>query len=199
MKLGRKLGGVSMADLGGFMQGSRILATLTILAGFSLAGAVALGQSTDTTKEGAAVDRSRMVAATMGGEGLETLARDLNARERALEHREKTIAAREEDLNSAEKRLEDRLVEIQKMRDEIKLMYDGMDERRIDKVVALVEMVEVMRAKDAAAFVAALEKDLAVGVLDRMQARKAGQLLAALPPQVAAPLAERMTNPFEGI
>jgi flagellar motility protein MotE (MotC chaperone) len=85
------------------------------------------------------------------------------------------------------------------MRDEIKLMYDGMDERRIDKVVALVEMVEVMRAKDAAAFVAALEKDLAVGVLDRMQARKAGQLLAALPPQVAAPLAERMTNPFEGI
>jgi flagellar motility protein MotE (MotC chaperone) len=140
-----------------------------------------------------------MVAATMGGEGLERLARDLNARERALDHREKTIKAREEDLLGAEKRLEERLGEIQKMRDEIRLMYDGMEEQRLKKVDELVEMVEVMRAKDGAQFIAALEKDLAVAVLDRMQAGKAGKILAEMLPQVAAPLAEKMTNPFDGI
>ena len=181
------------------MHGSRILALLTLIAGFSLAGAVALGQSAENAEPTETEERSRMVADTMGGEGLERLARDLNARERALDHREKTIRSREEDLLAAEKRLQERLVEIEKMRDEIRLMYDGMEEQRLKKVDELVEMVEVMRAKDGAAFVAALEKDLAVAVLDRMQSAKAGKILAEMLPQVAAPLAERMTNPFDGI
>lgn len=182
------------------MHGAKSLSLMTLLAGFSLAGAVALGQSNDATEEDVEdEDRRRSVTQTLGGEGLESLARDLNARESALDHREKTIRSREEDLLAAEKRLEARLDEIKTMRDEIKLMYDGMEEGRLKKVLGLVEMVEVMRAKDAALFVQALEPKLAVGVLDRMQRAKAGKLLAEMPPQVAAPLAELMTNPFEGI
>jgi len=182
------------------MKGAKILSLLTLLAGFSLAGAVALGQSAEEAKEDVTEnDRARLARKTLGGEGLESLARDLNARESALDHREKTIRSREEDLIAAEKRLEERLAEIQTMRDEIKLMYDGMEEGRLKKVMALVEMVEVMRAKDAALFVEALEKKLAVGVLDKMQRAKAGKILAEMPPKVAAPLAEMMTNPFEGI
>ena len=182
------------------MKGAKTLSLLTLLAGFSLAGAVALGQQNESdVEEVEEDDRSRLVSRTLGGEGLESLARDLNARESALDHREKTIKSREEDLIAAEKRLEERLAEIKKLRDEIKLMYDGMEEGRLEKVMGLVEMVEVMRAKDAALFVEALEPTLAVGVLDRMQRAKAGKLLAEMPPEVAAPLAEMMTNPFEGM
>jgi flagellar motility protein MotE (MotC chaperone) len=178
------------------MKGAGTLSLLGLLAGLSLAGAVALGQSGEEVEEGG---RSRLVRRTLGGEGLESLARDLNARESALDHREKTIRSREGDLIAAEKRLEERLAEIQKLRNEIKLMYDGIEEGRLEKVMALVEMVEVMRAKDAALFVSALDKELAVAVLDKMQRGKGGKLLAEMPPQVAAPLAEMMTSPFEGI
>lgn len=129
------------------------------------------------------------------GSGLQDLAGRLNARERALERREKSLETRETDLKEAEKRLQERLTELQAIRAELDDRLAALDERDEQRRVSLTEMTEKMRPKDAAPFLATLDRDLAVDVLNRMQTAKAGKVLAAMPPETAADLAQRLTAP----
>lgn len=130
------------------------------------------------------------------GAGLQELAGRLSARERALARRAASLTDREADLREAEQRLEVRLLEMETLRDEIdgKLAeLDAIEERRRGQVT---EMTEKMRAKQSGPFLAALDEDLAVDLLDRMQPSKAAKILAAMPPPKAARLAEQLTSPI---
>ena len=130
-------------------------------------------------------------------DGVEQLAAKLNARERAIERREATLKDREADLASAETRLSERLDELEALCGRIDEQLQGLaedDERRRE---ALVTMVEKMKAKEAASMVGALDKDLAVDVIDRMTPSKAAKVLAAMPPQLAAALAADLAAPVE--
>jgi len=128
--------------------------------------------------------------------GLQELAGRLNARDRALERRAASLGDREADLREAEQRLEVRLMEMETLRDEIdgKLAeLDAIEERRRQQVT---EMAERMRAKQSGPFLAEMDEDLAVDLLDRMQPSKAAKVLAAIPPAKAARLAEQLTAPI---
>jgi len=122
--------------------------------------------------------------------GIQELAAAQRARERSLDTRERTLEEREEDLREAELRLEARLEELQALRGEIEGQLGELDEDEEARVRALVRMVESMRAKEAAPMVAALDHDLAVRVLGRMNRTKAGKVLAAMNPTTAARFAE---------
>jgi len=130
-------------------------------------------------------------------DGVEELAARLNARERTIERRESTLKDREADLASAEERLMERMKALEDLRAAIDEQLQGLDEDEERRREGLVVMVEKMKAKEAAPMVAALDKELAVDLLDRMNRAKAGKLLAQLPPPVAAELAERLTAPVE--
>ena len=68
----------------------------------------------------------------------------------------------------------------------------GAEAKNKDDVAGLVEMIESMRANEAAAVLAQVDSALAVTVLERMSRMKAGKALAQMAPPVAAALAEKM-------
>ncbi|MEN0061765.1 MAG: hypothetical protein AAGA48_06410 [Myxococcota bacterium] len=130
------------------------------------------------------------------GAGLQELAGRLNARDRALQRRQASIADREADLREAEQRLEVRLVEMEALRSEIDAKLAALDEIEERRRQAVTEMAEKMRSKQSGPFIAAMDDTLAVDLLDRMQPAKAAKILAAMPPAKAARLAEQLTAPI---
>jgi flagellar motility protein MotE (MotC chaperone) len=118
----------------------------------------------------------------------------LKARERALDRREQSLLSREADLRAVERDLEARIDELKVARTELKVLLKAADAAEDARIRALVKMVESMRAGDAANMVTELPNELAVSVLDRMKATKAGKLLAKMAPAKAAFLAEKLAN-----
>ncbi len=157
----------------------------------TLVGAAMMGLAAYAQAEGGPQDRRSRV------DGVEELAAKLNARERTVERREASLEDREADLAAAEERLMERMKALEDLRAAIDVQLQGLDEDEERRRKGLVVMVEKMKAKEAAPVVAALDKDLAVDVLDRMNRTKAGKLLAQLPAPVAAELAQRLTAPVE--
>ena len=161
-----------------------IALVLGLLAG---SGAVAFAEST-----GSAGSSARRAT----GSGLQDLAGRLNARERAIERRERTLQDREADIREAEARLAERLEELEAVRTELDEKLAALDEIEENRRTALTEMTEKMRPKEAAPFLTAMDDDLAVDLLDRMQPAKAGKVLAAMNPPKAARLVEQLTAPI---
>lgn len=148
-------------------------------------GAVAFAESTSGSS-----------ARRAPGSGLQELAGRLNARERALDRRERSLQDREQDLRDAEARLGERLEELGDVRSEIDDKLAELDALEEGRRVALTEMTEKMRPKEAGPFLGAMDEALAVDLLDRMQPSKAGKILAVMPPPKAARLVEQLTAPI---
>lgn len=133
---------------------------------------------------------------SLQAEGASKLAEDLRRRERELDARESSLAAQAGEMSAAETRLTERLAALEKTRTEITALVETVDAAREEKLMALVKMVEANKASAVAPMFAALEPELAVEVLDRMNRTKAGKLLTALSATKAAALASRMTQPI---
>lgn len=127
--------------------------------------------------------------------GMQEIIASLKSRERALERREDSVQAREDELRAVEAQLEERITELETLRSDIQRLLDDGDEERQRRIKAVIKMTETMRSGDAGTFVAELEPDLAVEVLDGMNPTKAGKVLAAMEPATAATLAEKLTLP----
>jgi len=134
---------------------------------------------------------------TVGAPGLQQLAVELQTRERALQRREMAIEDKEADLRAIETRLMNRLAELTELRESIDGRLTQLDDAEEATRQDLVRMVQSMRTSEAGAVVAHLEDELAVDVLDRMSATRAGRVLATMPPRRAAQLAERLTAQAE--
>lgn len=132
--------------------------------------------------------------------GMRAVIDALRDRERALDRRERSIETREADLRQVEADLQARMTELSALRDELKVLLDASDVAREERVKGLVKMVEAMRPNQAAEVFAALDDELAVDVLKRMNKAKAGKALAAMDPARASVLAEMMTRaPIEEV
>jgi len=156
---------------------------LAVLMGCSLAICGATAMATNHTE--ASVTDSRVPTT----ESMQWLMDKLRQKERSLDHREATLAAREADLRLAEQKLEERLTELQTLREELGVQLGTLDEARENRVVGLVRMFEGMRAKDAAAIISSTETAISIAVLERMSRMKAGKVLAEMEPGEAAELA----------
>ncbi len=129
--------------------------------------------------------------------GMLELATSLQNRSIALDERENLLKLRETELQDVEKRLLARMEDLKKLRADIGGQLDSADQQKESKVDELVKMVESNRASAISSMFEALDEDLAVQVLDRMNPSKAGKLLAAISPVRAARLAEKMANPID--
>lgn len=171
------------------------------------AGAVALlamlavtgpaqGQDSDGVAD--ATDAVAQTRARSGGSrGLQRLASELKARDRAIARRERTVDQRESDVAAAEALLAARVEELTALRLELEETLDRAEEVQDARMLGLVKMTEKMRDKQAAAVLSEVDTDLAVEVLDKMNRAKAGKALAAMDPKHAAKLAEKLTRPLD--
>jgi flagellar motility protein MotE (MotC chaperone) len=140
---------------------------------------------------GAPEDGQLSVRAT-ADQGKDRLYWMLLQKDSALKRREELVENEKQDLRAAEAALESRLVELQKLRDQIREMLTDLDGEREERVVNLVKMFESMRPKQAAAILEVTDDEIALEVLERMNQGKAGKTLAAMDANRAAGLAERI-------
>ncbi len=130
-------------------------------------------------------------------QGNRALADQLRHRQRELDERDHSYAARKAELAETEKRLDTRMAELKMLRAEVSASLDRSDAAQDQRVKGLVKMVESNRAASIAPMFAELEEPLAVEVLDLMNRQKAGKLLAELPPAKAASLADKLTRSLQ--
>ncbi len=184
----------------------RTVALIVLVAGAVLA----LGATTATAQEGAPTAAAPSTPAGLGSTstpspGLASVCPDspvqlvdaLGRRARGLDEREASIHAREQAIADAQKKLDARLVDLESIRARITAQLDEADVERTARIAGLVAMVESNRPSSIAPMFAALDPELGVAVLDKMNRQKAGKLLAALPPARASLLATRMASPLQ--
>lgn len=122
--------------------------------------------------------------------GREEVMRLLARKERNLIEREKLVDKKEADLRAAQVEVEQRIEELQSLRTELRGQLEELDEDREARITHLVKMLSASREKKSAAILEITEDSVALEVLERMKADKAGKILAAMTPERAAELTE---------
>ena len=123
----------------------------------------------------------------------------LQKKKESLDRRERSIKARESDIQAAEARITEELAKLEQVRNEMRQAMQDLDAQQLEEVERLVKMFEKMRGKKAAAILEETEREVAVEVLRRMREKQAGEALSAMTPDVAAELAEIISQfPYKG-
>lgn len=116
-----------------------------------------------------------------------------------LEKAAKDVAMREALLSAAEKRIEQKLKEMEKVRNEIQSLLKMGDERQSQQLDSLVKIYETMKPKEAARIFEELELPVLLDVIQKMKETKTAPILAAMDPvkakEVTSALVERRILP----
>ncbi|MBF0343147.1 MAG: hypothetical protein HQL06_02855 [Nitrospirae bacterium] len=112
---------------------------------------------------------------------------ELNRRELDLKRKEERLQALKADIDKRIERYEKLLSQVEEALNKVK----DSDAERIKK---LVKTYEAMPSEEASVQLSALEEDLAVTILIRMNNKKAGAALAQIEPQKAAVLSKKMSK-----
>jgi flagellar motility protein MotE (MotC chaperone) len=104
----------------------------------------------------------------------------LSARRDALDKREREIAQREVILQAAEKRLEEKVAELETVKNELMRLVGRRNEEEDSRLKSLVRIYESMKPKDAAAILEKLDTDVLIGVVERMKEAKVAPILASM-------------------
>lgn len=116
-----------------------------------------------------------------------------------LEKAAKDVSMREALLSAAEKRIEQKLKEMEKVRNEIQSLLKLGDERQSQQLESLVKIYETMKPKEAARIFEELELPVLLDVIQKMKETKTAPILAAMDPvkakEVTSALVERRILP----
>ncbi len=128
----------------------------------------------------------------------------LRERREALEERARALDQRAAELAAADKRLEDRVAQLTALQTRLESLEANRQTRRAENWGGLVKTYEAMKPREAAAIFDALDMQVLLQVLDRMQERRAAPVLAAMQPdrarlatQLLAEMRTRATTPPE--
>lgn len=115
----------------------------------------------------------------------EELYKDLSARRKELEKKEKEFAVREALLKAGERELDQKLRELTAIRNEIAGLLTAQSEEQKARIQSLVTIYEGMKAKDAARIFNTLDIDVLITVLTHMSERKSAAIMAEMSPDRA--------------
>ncbi len=109
----------------------------------------------------------------------------LRERRAALDERARVLDQRAAELAAADKRLEERVAQLTALQTRLESLEAGRQTRRAENWAGLVKTYEAMKPREAAAIFDALDMQVLLQVLDRMQERRAAPVLAAMQPDRA--------------
>jgi flagellar motility protein MotE (MotC chaperone) len=98
---------------------------------------------------------------------------------------EKGLEARERLLNVTEERLDNRIAELQLLRNSIEALVREYDEQEESELQSIVKIYETMKPKDAASILGELDMQILLGIMEAMKERKSASILAAMEPERA--------------
>lgn len=105
---------------------------------------------------------------------------DMAARRAKLDTMEKDVRAREALLKAAEQELDRKYKELTRLKEEIEGLLKQQSEEEQTRVKSLVKVYEGMKPKDAARIFDTLDLDILIEVMSRMSERKMSPILAAM-------------------
>ncbi len=114
-----------------------------------------------------------------------TLLLDLRRRREALDARARDLNQREAELDAASRRLAERADQLSGLQAKLESLEAGRQHHDAENWAGLVRIYEAMKPRDAAAIFDALDMQVLLQVLDRMQDRRAAPVLAAMQPDRA--------------
>lgn len=127
---------------------------------------------------------------------------DLRHRRDTLDARAKELDARAAELDAADRKLAARVQELSALQARLEQLDRDRRMRESANWTGLVHVYEAMKPRDAATIFDALDIQVLLAVLDRMQERRAAPILAAMQPdrarlatQMLAELRTRATDP----
>ncbi len=127
------------------------------------------------------------------------LVKHLTERREALERRGRAMDQREALAVVVEKRLDQKMNELQVVRQEIQNLLKQVDDKQRAQIESLVRIYENMKPKEAARIFEALEMPVLMEVVERMKEARTAPVLAAMDPikakDLTTALAERRRVP----
>jgi flagellar motility protein MotE (MotC chaperone) len=119
---------------------------------------------------------------------------DLRERRRQLDAREAALAERENLLAAAEKKLAARVQELTALQARLEALDKTRQSRDEAAWTRLVKLYEGMKPRDAAVIFNDLDAKVLLGVMERMDERRAAPILAAMQPDRARTLTARLAE-----
>jgi len=116
----------------------------------------------------------------------------LSARRSDVEKREKSILEREQLLEAAEGRIDDKVRELQKIREILKKMLAKFQSHEKERMKGLVKIYELMKPDKAALIFEGLSLDVLLDVVDMMKESKLSPVLGTMNPHAAQRLTEEL-------
>ena len=110
---------------------------------------------------------------------------DLRQRRETLEATSRALDLRQAELAAADRRLSERVQQLSALQARLESMESDREKHQSENWAGLVKIYENMKPRDAAAIFDALDMQVLLQVLDRMQERRAAPVLAAMQPERA--------------
>ncbi len=120
---------------------------------------------------------------------------DMRARREELENKERDLSSREGEISAKQRALDEELKRLEEIRDQIAKIEDAQRVGNEEKVTKVVETVEGMSPKTAAAMFAELDDGVAVVSMMRMSSQKLSKIMNQLP----ATRSSRLTELLAGV
>ncbi len=118
----------------------------------------------------------------------------LSARREALDQRASQVETQDELMLAAEQRLDQRLAELRQLESTVNELLGHLDEAQEQRVAALVDVYQRMRAKDAATVFDGLNDDVLVQVASRMRQANLAEVMGRMDPARARRLTEMLAD-----
>lgn len=119
---------------------------------------------------------------------------DLADRRDALEAREQELSEREALQEIAERRIEEKMAELEDLREQIRNLLGEVDGERERQLAGLVSIYENMRPGDAARIFDGLDMDVLIDVLDGMAQRRSAPIIANMQPERARAVTRELAD-----
>lgn len=97
-----------------------------------------------------------------------------------LSDREHSISEKEQVLQALVKKVDEKIIELKKTKDELKLLVDKIDEDENANTRRLVKMTEAMKPAKAAKVLEGIEFSILLEIMEKLQEKKASAILAAM-------------------
>lgn len=130
----------------------------------------------------------------LGHCGQEDPGKSLELKRQELTEREGRIKKEEERLKNIEKEIDTKLQKLTQVLNQIEEGLKKGEEIRSERVAHLVKTFEAMPPEEAAQRLTTIEKNLAIQILFKMNAKKAGAILATMEPKKVAEFTEGISK-----
>ncbi|MDD4732909.1 MAG: hypothetical protein PHX58_13355 [Desulfovibrio sp.] len=117
-----------------------------------------------------------------------------------LKRREEELAAKERSLRELQANLQAEVAKLEGLKNQLEALLKDVKNVEDERLQKLIKAYANMKAKQAAAVLETMDRDLAVKILAGLQGRQAGEILSFIETRKAAELSEALTNlrvPFE--